>query len=169
MATNPTTTLRKANPLAAFFTGRTFILVLRIVLGVVFIYSSADKVLDPARFAVAVRGYDLLPPALTNVFALALAWTELLAGIMLVLGVYTRKAAGAILLLLAMFIVAIATTIVRGIIIDCGCFSNEGGSQTGYWLLVRNFLLIAVTLMVMRFERGFAGLSGFLSRKTADR
>lgn len=167
MATNSTTTPRTSNPFTAFLTGRTSVLFLRVLLGVVFIYSSADKVIDPARFAVAVRGYELLPPQLTNLFALVLAWAELLAGVMLVLGVYTRKAAAAVLLLLVIFVVAIATTIVRGMIIDCGCFSNEGGAKTGYWLIARNIFLIAVSLVVMRFDSGFVALSRFLSRKTA--
>jgi uncharacterized membrane protein YphA (DoxX/SURF4 family) len=169
MDTNSTTTLRRSHPLTAFVTGKAFILVLRVLLGVVFVYSSSEKVLDPARFAIAVRAYELLPPPLTNLFALVLAWTELLAGIMLILGVYTRKAAAAVLLLLVMFVGAIATTIVRGMAIDCGCFGNEGGAQTGYWLIVRNILLIAASLMVMRFDSGFADLSRFLSRKTPAR
>jgi uncharacterized membrane protein YphA (DoxX/SURF4 family) len=162
-----TTTSERPNTLTAILTGRTFILFLRLLLGTVFVYSSADKVLDPARFAVAVRGYEILPVELTNLFALALAWSELLAGVMLILGVYTRQAAAAILLLLVAFVVAIVTTIVRGMIIDCGCFTNEGGTQTGYRLVVRNIFLIAASLMVLRFDRGFAGLSRFMSRKSA--
>ena len=169
MAPDSTTTRRRSNPLTAFVTGRVFVLVLRVFLGFLFVYSSADKILDPARFAVAVRGYELLPLSLGNVFALTLAWTELFAGIMLVLGVYTRQAAGAVFLLLVMFVTAIATTIVRGMVIDCGCFSNEGGTQTGYWLIVRNLFLIAASLLVMRFDTGFIGLSKYLSRKDTPR
>ncbi len=169
MISNTTTTSRHPNPITAFLTSRGVILVIRVLLGVVFIFSSADKVLDPARFAIAVREYDMLPIPLTNLFALALAWTELLAGIMLVFGVYARQAAAAILLLLVVFVVAITATIVRGMVINCGCFSNEGGGQTGYLLIVRNLFLIAASLMVMRFESGFIGLSKYLSRTGAAR
>lgn len=165
MSTNSTTTLRRSNPLAAFITGKAFIFVLRVLLGAVFVYSSAEKVADPARFAVAVRGYELLPLPLTNIFALALAWTEMFAGIMLILGVYPRKAAAAVFLMLVMFVAAVGITIVRGMVVDCGCFDNEGGTTTGYQLIVRNLFLIAAALMVMRFESGFAGLSGYLPRK----
>jgi putative oxidoreductase len=167
MASSPTTTLRSPNPVAAFLTGRTVIFVLRVLLGVVFIWSSTDKVLDPARFAIAVRGYEILPVQLTNLFSLALAWTEVISGIMLVFGIYARQAAAAVFLLLVMFVVAITTTIVRGMVIDCGCFSNEGGTQTGYLLIVRNLLLIVASLLVMRFESGFLNLSRCLSRKAA--
>jgi len=167
MAANPNMTTRSPSSIAAFLQRREVVLVVRVLLGVLFIASSADKVRDPARFAAAVRGYEILPIALTNLFALGLAWTELLAGIMLVFGVYTRQAAAVLFLLLAVFVVAIATTIIRGIVVDCGCFSNEGGSQTGYLLIVRNLFLMAASLLIMRFDSGFVGLSRYLSKKDA--
>lgn len=163
MATE-SSTVRSSNPLTALITSKGFVLVLRLFLGSLFIFSASDKVLDPEKFAIAVRGYKLLPVALTNLFALVLAWSELLSGILLVLGIYTRQAAAALLLMLVMFIGAIATTIIRGLAVDCGCFSNEGGSQTGYLLIVRNLFLITACLIVMRFDGGFFGLSRFVSR-----
>jgi uncharacterized membrane protein YphA (DoxX/SURF4 family) len=163
MATE-SSTVRSSNPLTALITSKGFVLVLRLFLGSLFIFSASDKVLDPEKFAIAVRGYKLLPVALTNLFALVLAWSELLSGILLVLGIYTRQAAAALLLMLVMFIGAIATAIIRGLAVDCGCFSNEGGAQTGYLLIVRNLFLITACLIVMRFDGGFFGLSRFVSR-----
>jgi len=163
MATE-STTARSSNPLTALITSKGFVLVLRLLLGAIFVFSASDKVLDPEKFAIAVRGYKLLPVAFSNLFALVLAWAELLSGILLILGIYTRQAAAAVLLMLVMFIGAIATTIIRGLVIDCGCFSNEGGSQTGYLLILRNLFLITVCLIVMRFDNGFFGLSQFVSR-----
>jgi uncharacterized membrane protein YphA (DoxX/SURF4 family) len=163
MATE-STTVRSSNPLTALVTSKGFVLALRLFLGALFVFSASDKVLEPAKFAIAVRGYALLPVALTNLFALVLAWAELLSGILLILGVFTRQAAAAVVLMLVVFVGAIATTIVRGLVIDCGCFSNEGGSQTGYLLIVRNLFLVTVALIVMRFDGGFLGLSRLLSR-----
>lgn len=163
MATE-SSTVRSSNPLTALITSKGFVLVLRLFLGSLFIFSASDKVLDPEKFAIAVRGYKLLPVALTNLFALGLAWSELLSGILLVLGIYTRQAAAALLLMLVMFIGAIAIAIIRGLAVDCGCFSNEGGAQTGYLLIVRNLFLITACLIVMRFDGGFFGLSRFVSR-----
>lgn len=162
--TTEMTTVRSTNPLTAFITSKGFVLVLRLFLGALFVFSASDKVLEPEKFAIAVRGYELLPVALTNAFSLVLAWSELLSGILLILGLYTRQAAAAVLLMLVMFVGAIATAIVRGLVIDCGCFSNEGGSQTGYLLIIRNLFLITVCLIVMRFDSGFFGLSRFVSR-----
>jgi uncharacterized membrane protein YphA (DoxX/SURF4 family) len=165
MTTNSTTTAAGGNPLTVLLTNKVFILVLRIVLGVVFVLASADKVLEPDKFAVAVRGYQLIPIELSNLFAIVIAWGELIAAIMLIFGVFTRQAAAAIFLMLVMFTVAIAIMMVRGVVVDCGCFSNEGGSQTGLRLIIRNLFLMATALMIMRFESGYFGLSKFFSRK----
>jgi len=168
MDTNSTTTMKSPNPLTAILSHRVFVLVLRVFLGALFIYSAADKVLDPERFAIAARAYKLLPVSFTNLFALVLSWSEMLAGIMLLFGVQTRKAAAAVFILLVMFTAAIGTTILRGLTIDCGCFSNEGGAQTGYLLVIRNLFLITATLIVMRFETGYFGLSRIVSKKPAN-
>jgi uncharacterized membrane protein YphA (DoxX/SURF4 family) len=144
--------------IARLLTGRGLNLVLRLFLGGMFVYAAWDKVLQPAGFAMAVRGYKIIPFAFSNLFALSVSWTELVAGMMLIAGVFTRKAAGAIAILLFMFIVAIAMVIVRGMTVDCGCFGNEGGASTSWLLIVRNIALLAAAFLVMRYNDGFASL-----------
>ena len=158
-------TVRSKNPVTLLLTSRAFILLLRVFIGALLIYSAWDKVLHPAKFAIAVRAYEMLPLALTNLFALAVAWGELVAGIMLVLGLFTRQAAGAAFILLVTFTIAIITTQVRGLVIDCGCFSNEGGHKADYTLVVRNLFLITAATMVMLFDRGFLSVSGLLGKR----
>jgi hypothetical protein len=70
--------------------------------------------------------------------------------------------------MLVVFTVAIATTMVRGIVVDCGCFSNKGGSQTEYPLVIRNLFLIAASIIVMRFDRGFLSLSKAFSGRRSS-
>jgi uncharacterized membrane protein YphA (DoxX/SURF4 family) len=159
------TTVRSSNPLTILLTNKLFIFLLRIFLGALFVYSSLHKVQNPDGFAIAIRGYKMLPFALTNLFAIFIAWSELIAGIMLIVGVMTRKAAGAVLVMLVMFTVAITTTVVRGIAVDCGCFSNEGNHATDYTLIIRNLFLITAALMVMLFDKGLWALSSAFAGK----
>lgn len=133
-------------------------LVLRLIVGATFLYAAYDKVLHPDQFAVAVRTYQILPVSLTNLFALVLAWAELVAGLLLIAGVFTRQAAGAVLMMLFMFIVALSVVMFRGMVIDCGCFSTEGGTQVDTLLIVRNVLLMAACVLIMRFDRGALSL-----------
>jgi len=138
-------------------TGRGLNLVLRLFLGGLFVYAAFSKVADPTGFAMSVRGYKIVPFALSNLFALSVSWTELLAGVMLIIGLWTRKAAGAIAILLAMFIAAIVMVLVRGMVVDCGCF-GEGGSSASWLLIVRNFALLTAAILVMRYNDGFASV-----------
>ena len=163
--TTETQTIRRGNPLTILLTSDWFILVLRVFLGGMLIYSSIHKVQSPDAFAIAIRGYKMLPFEITNLFALSVGWSELVIGLMLILGVMTRQAAAGTFLLLLSFTIAIATTIVRGIAVDCGCFGSEGGDQTGYPLVFRNIFLILGALIVMRFDKGRWSLSSAFGRK----
>lgn len=133
-------------------------LVLRLFIGGMFVYAALPKVMDPYAFAVSIRAYKIIPFALSNFAALAMSWSELITGLMLIFGVLTRKAAGAIFLLLGVFAVAIATTVVRGMVIDCGCFGSDGGASTSWLLIARNILLLAATAVVMIYSDGFLSL-----------
>jgi uncharacterized membrane protein YphA (DoxX/SURF4 family) len=142
-----------------FFKKKEVIFLLRLIVGGVFIYASFDKIHHSDRFAISVRAYQIIPVAVSNLFALTVAWTEMVAGTMLILGLFTRKAAAAIGLLNVTFISAIAIVLIKGLVIDCGCFKAEGGSAVGPMLLFRNVLLLAGAIVIMRFDTGFLALT----------
>lgn len=145
--------------MGALIKNRTVNTGLRLILGVVFVYASLDKILEPQHFAISVRAYQIIPLSLSNLFAVAVPWSEMIAGAMLILGVFTRRAAAAVFILLAMFVIAMATVLVRGMVIDCGCFGEEKGSSTvGPFLIGRNLFLMAAAFIVMRYNDGFLSL-----------
>jgi uncharacterized membrane protein YphA (DoxX/SURF4 family) len=137
-----------------FLTSRILNLILRLAIGGVFIYAAWTKVLHPAAFAMAVRGYKIIPFSLSNLFAIAVSWSELFAAVMLILGIFTRKAAGAVFILLVVFIAAIAAVMVRGMVVDCGCF-GEGGAHTSWLLLARNTLMLFGCFLIIRYNDGW--------------
>jgi len=143
-------------------TGRELNFALRLLLGGMLIYASWSKVASPQQFAMSVRAYEIVPFSISNLFALCLAWAELGVGVLLLLGAFTRSAAAASMMLMAMFFVAIATVLVRGMVVDCGCFGSEGGSTTGPLLLVRNAFLVLASFLVMRHNDGMFGIDGLL-------
>ena len=143
--------------MARILTGRPLNLLLRLGIGGLFIYAAVEKVLHPAAFAIAVRGYKIIPFAYSNLFAIMMSWSELFAATALILGIFTRKAAGAVFILVATFIAAISTVMIRGMVIDCGCF-GEDGSSTSWLLIVRNVFLLAGTYLVIRYNDGWLTL-----------
>jgi len=60
----------------------------RVGCGLVFLYASWGKIIDPAGFARVVQNYQLLPPALVHPAAVVLPWVEAVCGLSLVSGVW---------------------------------------------------------------------------------
>ena len=122
-------------------------LVCRLVVGVVFIYASLDKVAHPAAFAGIVHNYQILPHSLINITAILLPWIELVAGLLLVLGVWTRGSSLIISVMLIVFIAAIGYNIYRGLDFICGCFDvTEDGMRIGWTKIGQNIVLLALSL-----------------------
>ena len=49
-------------------------LLFRIVVGAIFLWSSFDKIIDPAKFARDISNYHIVPLGLENTIALILPW-----------------------------------------------------------------------------------------------
>ena len=102
----------------------------QIALGVIFVIAALPKLADPPSFAHMIYNYRLVPGSLINISALIMPWLEVLCGLALILGVWTRPARNLIALLLIVFIVAISINLFRGNAIDCGCFNVADAGKT---------------------------------------
>ena len=130
--------------------------VLAFALGAVFIYASVDKIADPRAFAKIVYHYQVVGPSAAlgfvpaNLVAIVLPWLELIAGVLLVAGVWRREAAVVTAAMLAVFVGAVASTLARGIDIrNCGCFAlDESGRAAGWMLIAGDLALLAVALVL---------------------
>ncbi|HNR39962.1 MAG TPA: MauE/DoxX family redox-associated membrane protein, partial [Acidobacteriota bacterium] len=121
----------------------------RAVLGGVFIWASVSKIADPAAFAQSIVNYKIITaPVWVNLAAVILPWVELAAGVLLILNVWSRGAWVILTGLVLVFSVLIATTMVRGIDIACGCFGSAETSRVGLGLLVRDLALLVPAVLV---------------------
>lgn len=102
-------------------------LVARLVVGGVWLVAGLLKLPDPAGNVRAVRAYQLLPESLVPVVGYALPVAEVLVAVCLLLGLATRVMAVLSALLLAAFVIGIASAWARGLQIECGCFGGGGG------------------------------------------
>ena len=125
-----------------------FIYIMRLVLGVVFIYASYDKILDPSKFARDISNYHFVPFGLENTVPIILPWLELFIGIGIVLGIYIdgNTLLSAFLLLLFNFLIFQA--MVRGFNIECGCGLKEG-ELVGWRKLIENFTLFGGACLIL--------------------
>jgi putative oxidoreductase len=122
----------------------------RWILGLTFVYASYHKLLAPADFAKILYGYELFPNALINLIAIILPFIELVLGLALIFGIYTRAAAMAINGLLAAYIVILSINLVRGHVFECGCFSVKRSaylSSPGP-MIVRDIIYLAMGMLI---------------------
>ena len=78
-----------------------------------------------------------------NLVAVALPWIELIAGVLLITGLWRREAAVVTAIMLAVFVVAVASTMIRGIDIqNCGCFALDASGRAAGWKLIAGDLAL---------------------------
>jgi uncharacterized membrane protein YphA (DoxX/SURF4 family) len=127
--------------------------VLAILVGAVFIYAGAVKVLDAMGFAHDIDNYKTLPWPLSVRLAFYLPWLEILCGLALI----TRRLyLGGLTILTGLITVFILTSIAakaRGLDITCGCFghASKGWSFASHILV--DFAILAALLLVWVFGR----------------
>jgi putative oxidoreductase len=102
----------------------------QIALGAIFVAAALPKISDPPSFAHMIYNYHLVPSGLINISALTMPWVEILAGMALILGLWTRAARWIIGLMLVAFIIAISINLLRDNAIDCGCFDVSAANLT---------------------------------------
>ena len=98
------------------------ILLSRFVLGIIFIYASIDKIIDPISFSSTIDNYHISPYSLNNIAALVIPWLELIIGVFLICGIFINGSSFIAILLLLFFIFILTQALLRGINVDCGCF-----------------------------------------------
>ncbi len=126
-------------------------LICRLLLGLVFVYASYDKILHPQAFALAVFNYQILPETTINLIALILPWLELLLGLCLLFGVWLPGATVLGTGFLIAFLGALVYNQSRGLNVHCGCFSTkvqEGPAGLGSVLRDLGFLAVSLYLLV---------------------
>ncbi len=131
------------------FENNYLLLAARIIVAMVFIFASIEKIADPESFAIAVSNYRVLPVFLINFVAIAIPWIELFAGIFLLAGVFPRENSLIIGALLVMFIALISIALIRGLDIECGCYGTINAEKVGFRKIAENFLLLALSLQII--------------------
>ncbi len=138
----------------------------RLFLGFLFIYASVDKILHPAQFAKIVYNYRILPGFLINLFAMILPWIEFLTGAFLILGIATEAVAFLASGLMLIFMIALGVSLIRGLDINCGCFSTAPSSKSNlYKRVLWDILFLGMSWQVLKCNRGFANFKNLFSKK----
>lgn len=152
--------------LRQIFTDKYTVLLFRIILGATFVYASLDKIAHPDQFAQIVHNYKILPSFLINLLALSLPWIELFCGLFLIGGIFIESSALVLSFLLVMFALAISYNVfIRGVDINCGCFTTSlSAKKQGAELLIHDLILFGLGLHILFFNRAYFTLPNLYHR-----
>lgn len=133
--------------IVAFLRKPAVLRVARIALGLVFVVAGLAKIVNLGAFADQVHNFRILPVALENLAAMTLPWIEVVAGLALLLGLRARSGAVLAAVLMAVFTVAVAQAMARGLDFECGCFGTADSTRVGLEKLLQNLGLTALALV----------------------
>ena len=121
----------------------------RLGVGGTFVWTGAIKILEPAPFALAIGNYRLVPHELINIVAILVPWIEVIAGLSVLAGIWLRAGAFIIMVITAIFLLAIASALARGLDIECACFGTIGGNRIGLHTLAIDFALFCLSALLV--------------------
>ena len=128
-------------------------ILLRIVLGAVFIWASWSKILEPDKFAGIVQSYQILPQQLVNPVAVLLPWVEAICGLCLLSGYWVKGSVLIVNFLMIVFILALAFNLYRGVDVACGCFAVSAPTEKiSIFTVTRDIALLTTGLWILYFR-----------------
>jgi len=125
----------------------------RLVVGGILTATGLQKLSAPLQeFAALLDAYQITPPGVNHWLAGVFAGTELILGLSLLAGYLTPVSAGAALGLLATYITALLSTVLRHLpLTDCGCYGDWIHLTPGQSITVDGIL---AALAVLAFRQG---------------
>jgi putative oxidoreductase len=123
--------------------------IVAIIVGGVFIYAGAVKVVDPVEFARDIDNYKMLPWQVGVWLGLYLPWLEIFCGLALIVRVLYRGGVFILTALMAFFIVITIIAKARGLDISCGCFGHASKYLSFAWHLALDFLLLGALILLL--------------------
>ena len=131
------------------------ILLLRIILGITFLYAGIVKASASQAFAIALLPFTFIDTTWTGPLAMGLAWMEILAGVLVLTPKIHEAGAAMIAGLCAVFIAVLSWALWNGYIVSCGCFGEDMAPSVGKMLLAigRDILLLAAAVAIIALPR----------------
>lgn len=134
------------------FSNKIFTIIVRLILGGLFIYASMDKMANMGDFAKVIHNYKILPVSLENLLAIFLPWLEFVTGLFIMTGKYSKGALFIYNVFLCIFILALTQALIRGLDINCGCFSVKPSSTSEVWLrIIEDLVMLFFSINLYRY------------------
>lgn len=149
-----------------FFTSPLFLLFARLCLGGVFLLSSTGKLLDKEGTSANMSRYPFLSVPMRRLIARVFPYIELVVGVALILGVFTRLAAVVSVGLYVVFTGLIVYDLARGQDTSCHCFGKFSDDKLTPMAVVRNLALMALSVLLAAAFDGWLAFDAMINQST---
>ena len=130
----------------------------RLILGIILIAAGALKLGHAPALASSIAGFRLLPAGVIPLLSVVLPPLEILLGLYLLAGLFTRIAGIVAALLFLLYAVAIASAVLRGIPANCGCFGPADAATADWPHVAFDLILAALGGFIAQFAPGVFSL-----------
>lgn len=140
-------------------------LVLRIVLGVLFLFSGIAKAFAIHSFASTIGSLSLGLRTISVQLALAICIIEIVAGASMILGVFVRVSSLVLMLLLVLFIAVFLPQALVQNKLDCDCFGPFISGRVDTMFFVRDFVLLTAAFLVHFQDKQILALDNMMRKE----
>lgn len=138
-----------------------------------FCLAAWKKINDVQSFAEAIKGFKVVNiethEHLIVIGAYTMPWVEMIAGVLLILGLWTRAATATIGLMLVFFMAALIHVILDdSISADCSCFGDMNlvcGSAVGWCQVIRDLVMLVPVGYLLWRGGGIVALDTLIESK----
>ena len=129
-------------------------LIIRFLIGCLFIISGGEKLISPYQnFLYVFQGYELLSVPLEKIVAFVMPWFELILGVFLVLGLWLKWTLRGVIAMFATFIFVVSQALIRKLPIEeCGCFGSLLTVPLHILLMLDVIFLILTGLLLFKIN-----------------
>ena len=117
-------------------------------IAVVLLFSGVNKIVDPLPMMETMKAVFKVNENLLILAATILPVIEIGFGLMLVFNVETKKVLFAVIILFFCFSTFSVYGTIIGLNNDCGCFGSNVSSEFGVRMIIRNVILLVITLLL---------------------
>jgi len=117
-------------------------------IAVVLLFSGVTKIVDPIPMMETMKAVFKVNENLLILAATILPVIEIGFGLMLVFNVETKKVLFAVIILFFCFSTFSVYGTIIGLNNDCGCFGSNVSSEFGVRMIIRNVILLVITLLL---------------------
>jgi peroxiredoxin/uncharacterized membrane protein YphA (DoxX/SURF4 family) len=118
------------------------ILILRILFGILFIFSATTKFIDLNSFESSIKKFALVPDYFAGVISYLIPSAEFILGLLMIFKIKPEITLQLIIYMLITFTSVITVKLVEGGDISCGCFGSLSSNNIDYSTILRNLFLM---------------------------